>query len=97
MRCYTLGDTCVSWHIRPLEQTIMAKSDQRYWGRLSIHELEADIAYFDARIALVKGAPDGPHREAQMRTYSTLERILREDLDRLRGTRLKRRMQRKRR
>lgn len=73
----------------------MKEKELRYWGRLSIHELEADIAYFDARLALVKSVPEGLHQSAQKKTYSALEQVLRDDLERLRGARLKRRMQRR--
>ena len=54
--------------------------------RLSISELEADVAYFDARLALLEeGEVDSFHQEAQIKAYRELERVLSGLLERLRG------------
>jgi hypothetical protein len=59
-----------------------------FWQNLSISSLEADIAYFEARVELV-GKPETFHQEAQLKTYQALESAMRETLARLRGERAK--------
>ena len=55
-------------------------------ARLSISELEADVAYFDARLALLEeGTVESYHQEAQIKAYRELERVLSGLLERLRG------------
>ena len=49
-----------------------------------IHGLEADLAYFEARLSLLTAAPDSLYQRAQLRTYSALEAELHGKLDRLR-------------
>ena len=54
--------------------------------KLSISELEADVAYFDARLALLEeGEVESFHQEAQIKAYRELERVLSGLLERLRG------------
>jgi hypothetical protein len=55
-----------------------------FWRNLSISSLEADIAYFEARVELV-GKPETYHQEAQIKTYQALDTAMRETLARLRG------------
>ncbi len=55
-----------------------------FWRNLSISSLEADIAYFEARVELV-GKPETYHQEAQIKTYQALDIAMRETLARLRG------------
>jgi len=59
-----------------------------FWRNLSISSLEADIAYFEARVELV-GKPETYHQEAQLKAYQALEMAMRETLARLRGERSK--------
>lgn len=54
-------------------------------ARLSISELEADVAYFDARLALLEeGTVESYHQEAQIKAYRELGRVLAGLLERLR-------------
>jgi hypothetical protein len=46
--------------------------------------LEADLAYFGARMELV-GIPETPYQEAQLKVYRILAKSLEETLLRLRG------------
>lgn len=53
--------------------------------RLSISELEADVAYFEARLALLEeGGVDSFHQAAQVRAYRSLGEVLTGLLERLR-------------
>ncbi|MCF6280873.1 MAG: hypothetical protein L3J28_01490 [Candidatus Polarisedimenticolaceae bacterium] len=66
----------------------MSKAEQKqttnFWQNLSISSLEADIAYFEARVEMV-GKPETFHQQAQLKAYQALERAMRETLARLRG------------
>jgi hypothetical protein len=53
-------------------------------NRQDIPALEADLAYFEARLSLLNGLPDSLYQRAQLRTYSALEQALNDVLDRLR-------------
>ena len=53
--------------------------------RLQISALEADIAYFDARLALLGGVPGSFYQEAQIKAYRELERVLQGRLQRMCG------------
>lgn len=44
--------------------------------RMDVLELEADVAYFDARLCLVSDRPDTSYKKAQIKTYQTLEKSL---------------------
>ena len=59
------------------------------WERPSISALEADVAYFNARLALLSKVPESPYQEAQLRAYKRLEEVLQENLTRLKGNRKK--------
>ena len=53
--------------------------------RVRISALEADVAYFDARLALLSSPPSSRYQEAQIRTYRELSGILSGMLERLQG------------
>ncbi len=55
------------------------------WARPSVSGLEADIAYFDARLSLLEEEPMTAYQKAQMHTYKTLESALIQSLVRLRN------------
>ena len=47
--------------------------------------LEADVAYFHARLELV-GNPTTTYQQAQVKVYNVLAKAMEETLNRLRGT-----------
>ncbi len=51
------------------------KTDQN-WPKVSVSGLEADIAYFEARLSMLQGDPSTVHQEAQARAYQALESTL---------------------
>jgi len=61
------------------------KKENNGWARLNISTLEADVAYFDARLALLDGQPDSYHQVAQIKAYLELGQVLSGMLLRLRG------------
>lgn len=46
------------------------------WKDLDIPALEADVAYFEARLSLVNNHPSSLYQRAQLRAYSALEDTL---------------------
>ncbi len=46
-----------------------------------IGELEADLAYFDARMALIGDDPETPYQKAQFKLFRALDRQLKSRLD----------------
>lgn len=60
------------------------------WTRPSVSKLEADIAYFDARLCLLDDSPSSCYRNAEKKAYKTLEVSLSETLERLRNGQRKR-------
>jgi hypothetical protein len=46
--------------------------------------LEADLAFFEARLSLLTGMPDSLYLRAQLRTYHALEEAVHGELDSLR-------------
>ncbi|MCB1923464.1 MAG: hypothetical protein KDJ27_06885 [Gammaproteobacteria bacterium] len=52
--------------------------------RVDVPSVEADMAYFEARLSLADLAPDTSYQRAQIKTYQTLGRLLAETLERLR-------------
>ena len=46
--------------------------------------LEADLAFFEARLSLAGEAPDTVYQRAQIKTYQTLGALLGETVDKLR-------------
>ncbi|MCP3668971.1 MAG: hypothetical protein GY814_00735 [Gammaproteobacteria bacterium] len=51
------------------------KTDQN-WPKVSVSGLEADIAYFEARLSMLQGDLSTVHQEAQARAYQALESTL---------------------
>ncbi len=47
-----------------------------------ISDIEADVAYFDARISLIGQDPETPYQKAQLKTYQILEKMLLDTLER---------------
>ena len=64
-----------------------ASKQDELLSELSLSSLEADIAYFDARLAMLKEKPASYYQEAQIRAYKELESVLGEQLRRLRHAR----------
>lgn len=57
----------------------MDESDKKddSWPKVSVSGLEADIAYFDARLSMLEGSSaTTTHQEAQARAYQALESTL---------------------
>jgi len=54
--------------------------DKKRAMRADISDIEADVAYFDARISLIGQDPDTPYQKAQLKTYRILEKLLAEAL-----------------
>lgn len=50
----------------------------------SVSELEADVAYFDARLSML-GQPSTQYQKAQAKAYQVLEGMLVQSLVRVRG------------
>ena len=46
-----------------------------------ISDIEADVAYFDARISLIGGDPETPYQKAQLKTYQILEKLMKDALE----------------
>jgi len=55
--------------------------------KLDVTSLEADVAYFDARLSFVGSRPETVYQRAQIRTYEALARILGDTLSALKGRR----------
>ena len=55
--------------------------------RLSISDLEADVAYFEARLALLEGERYSTYQNAQIEVYAALRSVLAGMLQKLRGDR----------
>ena len=53
------------------------------WIKLNVSALEADVAYFDARLALLGGKPSSHYQQAQIMAYQELGRVLSEMLQNL--------------
>lgn len=56
----------------------MSESDKtdEHWPKFSVSGLEADIAYFDARLSMLEGNASTTHQKAQTKTYQALESTL---------------------
>ncbi|WP_275096757.1 hypothetical protein [Sedimenticola hydrogenitrophicus] len=61
------------------------KKQKKKWVQLTVSSLEADVAYFDARLALLNEKKTSYYQLAQLRAYTELERVLSEVLARLRA------------
>lgn len=53
-------------------------------SRIDVCSLEADMAFFEARLSLAGEAPDTAYQRAQIKTYRTLGVLLGETLSTLR-------------
>ena len=62
--------------------------------RTAVAELEADVAYFDARLTLIGRCPDTAYKRAQIKTYETLSHSLADTLKSLKQTRVRKRKRR---
>ncbi|WP_241086254.1 fumarate hydratase [Candidatus Vondammii sp. HM_W22] len=58
---------------------------KKEWVRLSASSLEADIAYFDARLALLDGQTTSFYKRAEAHAYRELGKIMTDILAKLRG------------
>ena len=71
---------CVYAQISDLEdeRILMSESDKKdeSWPKVSVSGLEADIAYFDARLSMLEDNVSTTHQEAQTRAYQALESTL---------------------
>ncbi len=65
------------------------------WLKPSISVLEADIAYFEARLALLSEFPESYYQEAQIKAYKELETVLAGTLEQLKGISTKKRKRKK--
>jgi hypothetical protein len=60
------------------------KRKKKQWARLTVSSLEADVAYFDARLAMLDEKTGSYYQLAQAKAYTELEKVLNELLTRLR-------------
>ena len=52
------------------------KNEDKHWPKATISGLEADIAYFDARLSMLNDHVSTTHQEAQTKAYKALESTL---------------------
>ena len=64
---------------------LRSKKKKDNWATPSVSGLEADIAYFDARLAMLEKEPVTSYQKAQIQTYRALESALIGTLVRLRN------------
>jgi len=57
--------------------------DRNVWGRFSLSGIEADLAYFEARLELI-GTPRTSNQKAQVETFRFLRQAMGDILNRLR-------------
>lgn len=70
----------------------MSEQKQELLGRrVDVCTLEADMAFFDARISLAAEAPDTVYQRAQIKAYRTLGRLLGDTLEKVRPAARKKR------
>lgn len=62
-----------------------SEREKKQLAHVSISSLEADVAYFDARLALLDGEAKNSYQAAQIQAYRGLKRVLSEMLEQLRG------------
>ena len=53
-------------------------------SRVDVCSLEADMAFFEARLSFAAGAPDTVYQRAQIKTYRTLGTLIGQTLQTLR-------------
>jgi hypothetical protein len=52
------------------------KKDSKQWPKATVSGLEADIAYFDARLSMLDEQATTTHQDAQSKAYKSLESTL---------------------
>ncbi len=52
------------------------KTEDKQWPKVSVSGLEADIAYFDARLSMLENNVTTTHQEAQTKAFKALESTL---------------------
>ncbi len=52
------------------------KNVDKQWPKVSVSGLEADIAYFDARLSMLEDNVTTTHQEAQTKAFKALESTL---------------------
>ncbi len=70
----------VSMPMNATAASTMPAGDGMEPGSVSVSALEADVAYFDARLSLLSDEPVTRYQRAQIKTYRTLERLLSDKL-----------------
>lgn len=65
-----------------MTDTTSTEADQKDSSQLTLllSELEADVAYFDARLTLLGNDPETPYQKAQFKAYKIMERYLKKRL-----------------
>ncbi|MEJ1359929.1 MAG: fumarate hydratase [Candidatus Sedimenticola sp. (ex Thyasira tokunagai)] len=63
----------------------MDEKGKKQLAHVSISSLEADVAYFDARLTLLNGEIGSSYQRAQIQAYRGLKEVLSEMLEKLRG------------
>ncbi len=64
-------------------------------GKVDLVSLEADVAFFDARLSLASSVPDSVYQRAQVKTYETLGRLMGGTLEKLRKRKQKQKRKRR--
>lgn len=62
----------------------MSTGGPKQWESIDVCTLEADLAFFEARLSLAGGDADTAYRRAQVKTFQTLGRLIGDSLNRLR-------------
>lgn len=52
------------------------KKEDKQWPKVSVSGLEADIAYFDARLSMQEDSVSTTHQEAQTKAFKAMESTL---------------------
>lgn len=52
------------------------KKEDKQWPKASVSGLEADIAYFDARLSMLEESASTTHQEAQTKAFKAMESTL---------------------
>lgn len=61
------------------------QEEKAHKQRTDLNALEADVAYFDARLSLAGEQQDTAYQKAQKKTYETLGKVMSGTLDKLRS------------
>lgn len=76
------GAASARWRTVTMSDT--GKNDDN-WVPMNISVLEADLAFFEAKLAMLEGEPGSHYKDAQRRVYRELSLALQGHLIRLRG------------